>query len=79
MECLEKLGAIKKVRNSDIPVVPVLKSDSIVSAFGDFKITVNLMLSIDQHPFPKAADLFAILAGGGLISLKHTNRCWYIR
>ena len=30
----------------------------------DFKITVNPALHIDQHPIPKAEDLFATLAGG---------------
>ena len=31
---------------------------------GDFKITVNPVLHIDQYPIPKAEDLFATLAGG---------------
>ena len=60
------MGAIEKVRYSDwaTPVVPVPKPDGTVRVCGDFKITVNPMLHIDQHLIPKAEDLFATLAGG---------------
>ena len=60
------MGAIEKVRYSDwaTPVVPVPKPDGTVRVCGDFKITVNPVLHIDQHPSPKAEDLFATLAGG---------------
>ena len=46
------------------PVVPIPKPDGTVRLCGDFKITVNPALYIDQHPIPKAEDLFTTLAGG---------------
>ena len=66
LERLEKMGAIEKVRYSNwaTPVVPVPKLDGTVRVCGDFKITVNPVLHIGQHPIPKAEDLFATLAGG---------------
>ena len=63
---LEKMGALERVKYSDwaTPVVPIPKPDGMVRVCGDFKITVNPALHIDQHPIPKAEDLFATLAGG---------------
>ena len=63
---LEKMGAIERVKYSDwaTPIVPVPKPDGTVRVCGDFKVTVNPMLHVDQHPIPKAEDLFATLAGG---------------
>ena len=63
---LQKLGVLEKVQYSDwaTPVVPVPKPDGSVRLCGDFKITINPMLQVDQHPLPKPQDLLTILAGG---------------
>ena len=63
---LQKLGVLEKVQYSDwaTPVVPVPKPDGSVRLCGDFKITINPMLQVDQHPLPKPLDLLTILAGG---------------
>ena len=45
-------------------MVPVPKPDGSVRLCGDFKITVNPMLQVDQHPFLKPQDLLTALAGG---------------
>ena len=60
------MGALERVKYSDwaTPVVPIPKPDGMVRVCGDFKITVNPALHIDQHPIPKAEDLIATLAGG---------------
>ena len=67
---LEQLGIIEKVNCSEwaTPVVPVPKSDGSVRLCGDYKITINPELRVDQYPMPTAEDLFATLAGGKIFS-----------
>ena len=62
---LELQGVIKKVHHSEwaTPFVPVLK-DGHTRICGDYKVTVNPILEVDQYPFPKPDDLFASLSGG---------------
>ena len=60
---MEQSGVIEKVNYSDwaTPVVPVPKPDGSVRLCGDFKVTVNPVLSIDKHPIPKPEDLLTVL------------------
>jgi len=44
--------------------VPVLKSDGTVRICGDYKVTVNSALDVDQYPLPCLADLMASLTSG---------------
>ena len=62
----ESLGVIEKVSYSDwaAPIVPVPKADGSVRICGDYKVTVNPVLQVDQFPVPKPEDLFASLTGG---------------
>ena len=46
------------------PIVAVPKPNGTVRICGDYKVTVNPVLQVDQYPVPKAEDLFASLAGG---------------
>ena len=66
MQQLQKLGVIEKVNHSDwaTPIVPVPKEDQSVCICGDYKVTINPALHIDQFPLPKPEDHFATLAGG---------------
>ena len=66
LERLENLGVIEKINYSDwaAPIVTVPKSDGSVRICGDYKVTINPVLQVDQYPVPKAEDLFATLAGG---------------
>ena len=70
LECLETLGVIEWVNHSDwaAPVVPVPKADGSVCLCGDYKVTLNPVLQVDQFPVPKPEDLFANLAGGKTFS-----------
>ena len=66
LERLENLGVIEKINYSDwaAPIVPVPKADGTIRICGDYKVTVNPVLQIDQYPVPRVEDLFATLAGG---------------
>jgi hypothetical protein len=63
---LEKEGTLTKVNHSEwaTPIVPVLKKNGDIRICGDFKVTVNPVLKVDQYPLPKIEDIFAKLAGG---------------
>ena len=63
---LEKEGIIEKVDHSEwaTPIVPVPKKDGTIRICGDYKVTINAALDIDQYPLPKAEEIFASLAGG---------------
>lgn len=66
LDHLEREGIVQKVTHSEwaTPIVAVPKPDGRVRVCGDFKVTVNQALSVDQYPLPKADDLLATLAGG---------------
>ena len=63
---LESQGIIKKIDHSEwaTPIVAVPKKDGRFRICGDYKVTINQVLSVDQYPLPKLEDLFATLAGG---------------
>ncbi len=66
LDRLEKTGVLKKVSVSEwaTPIVPVLKKDGTVRICGDFKVTVNPVLTVEQYPLSLIEDLFAGLSGG---------------
>ena len=66
LDRLEQEGTLTKVQHSDwaTPIVPVLKKNGQVRICGDFKVTLNPMLKVDQYPLPKIDDIFANLNGG---------------
>ena len=63
---LENLGIICKVTHSTwaAPFVPIVKADGSVRVCGDYKVTVNQSLDVDQYPLPKPDDLFAMVTNG---------------
>ena len=66
LQRLEKAGIIEKVMHSEWagPVVVVPKGDGKIRLCGDYKVTINKSLEIDQHPLPRPEELFAALTGG---------------
>ena len=63
---LDEKGVLKKVSHSSwvAPIVPVPKKDGKVRICGDYKVTVNPHLDVDQHPLPRPEELFSTLANG---------------
>ena len=54
LDHLEQQGIIKKVTHSKwaTPIVPVPKKDGRYRICGDYKVTINQALEVDQYPLP---------------------------
>ena len=63
---LECDGVIKKVFLSSwaAPIVAVPKKDGHFRICGDYEVTINPSLEVDQYPLPNPTDLYASLTGG---------------
>ena len=46
------------------PIVPVPKRDGSLRICGDYNVTINPFLQVDQYPLPKPSDIMACLTGG---------------
>ena len=70
LEKLEKDGILEKVDHSDwaAPIVVVKKANGGLRICGDYKVTINSSLVVDQYPLPLPEDLFATLEGGVLFT-----------
>lgn len=66
LDKLVESGVLVKVNHSAwaTPIVPVPKTNNKVRLCGDYKVTVNPNLAIDDHPLPTIEELFANVAGG---------------
>ena len=70
LDKLETEGVLEKVTHSDwaAPIVVVPKHDGIYRLCGDYKVTVNRDLEVEQYPLLKPKNLLATLAGGQKLS-----------
>ena len=66
LDKLEASGFIEKVSHSSwaAPIVTVPKKNGKFCICGDYKVTVNQVLDVDQYPLPTPEQLFTTLAGG---------------
>ena len=66
LDRLESLGVLEKIDVADwaAPIVVVPKKDRRVRICGDYKVTINPWLDVNQYPLPRPEDQFATLAGG---------------
>ena len=66
LDRLESEGVLEKTHYSEwaAPVVAVPKRDGRIRLCGDYKVTINQALDVDQYPLPKPEDIFACLSGG---------------
>ena len=67
---LEKQGTISPVTHSQwaTPIVSVPKKDGKFRICGDYKVTVNQVLMVEEYPLPTPEELFSTLAGGKVFS-----------
>lgn len=66
LDDLERNGIVQKVDSARwaTPIVPVKKQGNKVRLCGDYKITVNPRIVIEEYPLPTIEELFASMAGG---------------
>lgn len=66
MISLVKKGVVTPVNHSKWakPIVPIPKSNAGVRFCGDFKVTLNPCLEVDQYPLPNIEHNFQILEEG---------------
>ncbi|KAL7286694.1 hypothetical protein TKK_0019077 [Trichogramma kaykai] len=65
LESLEREGIIERVNASlyATPIVTVLKKDGTVRICGDYSVTVNSQLIVNEFPMPTTDEILADLAG----------------
>ena len=70
LDRLEACGILERVTYSEwaAPIVSVRKKDGKIRLCGDYKVTINPALEVDQYPLPRPDDLFATLTGGKMFT-----------
>ncbi|XP_039469023.1 uncharacterized protein K02A2.6-like [Oreochromis aureus] len=78
LDALVKNGVLEPVTTSEwaTPIVPVPKKDEGIRICGDFKVSVNPVLTAEQYPLPLTDDLFAGLSGGQKFSKIDLNQAY---
>lgn len=70
LNCLAEMGVLSLIQYSECatPIVPVVKKNGAVHICGNFKVTVNPVLHIENYLLPCTEDLFTSLARGQCFS-----------
>ena len=71
LDQLEAEGIVKRVTHSEwpAPIVTPIKKDGEVRICGDFKVTINPQLDVDEYPLPRIEEIYANLSGGQQFSV----------
>ena len=66
LDRLETNDVLQKTPHSEwaAPIVAVPKQEGRLRLCGDYKVTVNPVVDVDQYPLPKPEDIFTTLSGG---------------
>ena len=66
LDQLEAGGIVKRVTHSEwaAPIVTPIKKDGKFRICGDFKVTINSQLDVDEYPLPQIEEIYANLSGG---------------
>ena len=66
LDSLQSAGIIEPVVYSEwaAPIVLVPKKNGRMRICGDYKVTLNPCVEVDQYPLPKPEKLFATISGG---------------
>ena len=67
---MQDLDIITPVQHSEwtAPIVPIMKRNGSMRLCGDYKVTVNKVLTSDNYTLPRIEDIFPALQGGKLFS-----------
>ena len=67
---MEEQGILRRVQHSEwaAPLEVVPKTNGAVRICGDYKVTINPFLLVNQYPLPVPEELFATLEGGVLFT-----------
>ena len=71
LDQLEAEGIVKRMTHSEwaAPIVTPIKKDGEVRICGDFKVTINPQLDVDEYPLPRIEEIYANLSGGQQLSV----------
>ena len=64
LDCLERAGIVEKATGLLLLFVSPKRVGINTNLCGDYRVTVNSVLDVEQYPLPRPEELFAKLAGG---------------
>lgn len=78
LDDLVKNGVLGAVTTSEWAtlIIPAPKKDRGIQTCGDFKVTLNPVLTVKQHPLPLIDNSFAGLSGGQKFSMIYLNQAY---